>query len=93
MGILSNRDAIGSRIVFHSGTRSLSQQVKGGGSYLSANDRRQIFAVREGESDLSVEIRWPNGNRVEITGLEAGRRYTVIEPNSAEASPRLYPEG
>jgi hypothetical protein len=58
----------------------VQSQVKGGGSYLSAHDLRQVFAVGENESEFLLDITWPSGQFVTISDLQPGGRYTVPEP-------------
>ena len=41
----ANRDAIGARLIAHVGSRRLLRTIDGGGSYLSASDRRAHFGV------------------------------------------------
>ena len=89
IGTRSNRDAIGSRITVQAGGRTLIQQIKGGGSYLSAHDLRQVFAVDANESDLRIEILWPNGKRSEFDTLEPESSHVVIEPTSPSDPPRV----
>ena len=50
VGTVSNRDAIGAAVRCRSQRGTLTQQVKGGSSYNSAPDLRQVFAVQRGES-------------------------------------------
>ena len=80
IGTRGNRDAVGSLLKLTAGERTVVQQVKGGGSYLSASDLRQVFAVQPTESPASIEIRWPNRHSSHLDGLEPGRSYLVIEP-------------
>ncbi len=59
-----NTDAIGARVVATVGGRRLLRTVDGGGSYLSANDRRLHFGIGKAEKVEKLEVRWPSG-RVE----------------------------
>ena len=89
VGTVSNRDAIGSSVMLRSGDRSMQQQVKGGGSYLSASELKKRFAVLAGEENLEIEIRWPGRNRSVISDIVAGRRYVVVEPTEPDLPPRV----
>ena len=89
VGTHSNRDAIGSSITMRSGGRSVVQQVKGGGSYLSASDLRKRFAVLPGEETIELEILWPTRNRSVIPGVKSGGHYIVVEPLEANSAPRM----
>jgi hypothetical protein len=71
-GKKSNRNAIGAVVeIKHNGRRQV-QWVHGGGSYLSANDRRLIFGLGESEGMTEVEVTWPSGHRQQYGPLKAG---------------------
>lgn len=88
-GTVSNRDAIGSAIVLTTDSGRIVQQVKGGGSYLSANDARQIIAATAGAA-IQWEIRWPNGKQSIIKGLQPGQHYRIIEPVDPQSPPIVF---
>lgn len=85
VGTHSNRDAVGASLTFRSPLGTVYQQVKGGGSYESAPDLRQLFAVPADAqpADLELTIRWPRGTQTTVTGLRPGLRGVVIEPADA----------
>ena len=80
IGTRGNRNAVGSRITVQFGKRTAVQQIKGGGSYLSASELRQVFAVKPGEVDIRVEIRWPDGSPSVLDNIGPSGDYVVIEP-------------
>jgi hypothetical protein len=80
IGRQANRDAIGATVVAEIGSRKLTQPVKGGSSYLSASEKRLVFAVLPGESDVKLSIRWPGGRQSDVAGLQAGGDYVIVEP-------------
>lgn len=90
IGVKCNRDAVGSRISFWNGERRLVQQVKGGGSYLSAHDLRQVLTVAADAGPIDVEIRWPLGRNSEIRGLMPGGRYIVREPHGESGDSSVF---
>jgi hypothetical protein len=79
IGTRSHRDAVGATVVLQAGELRWTQQIKGGGSYLSAHDSRLLWALPAAASDLRLEIRWPSGATSELTELEAGQTLTIIE--------------
>lgn len=80
IGTSSNRDAIGCRITISNGDkRRQYDQVQGGGSYLSAHDRRIIVPLT-GEKPVTVTIHWPSGKSSRLTGIQPGKLYDVVEP-------------
>jgi enediyne biosynthesis protein E4 len=81
VGTRSNRSAIGALIAVSAGGRILHRQVKGGGSYLSANDPRILVGVGAADRVDEVLIRWPSGMRSNVAGLELGRYHRIVEPD------------
>lgn len=80
IGTASNRDAVGAEISLTAdGATPLVQQVKGGGSYLSANELQQILAVAADASNPKLQIRWPSGRRTEIAVPQGKQQLQVIE--------------
>lgn len=78
-GTTSNRDAVGAELIISfKDVKPLVQQIKGGGSYLCANDLRQLLAVDD-NSVTALQIRWPSGRRTSIVPLESRRTYRLIE--------------
>ena len=87
IGRNSGRDAIGALVQIKSGKLATFHQVRGGGSYLSAQDPR-ILGVCDG-AVASVTIRWPSGLESLVPDLAPGAEYVVIEPRSGAEEPYL----
>ncbi|MBI3866485.1 MAG: CRTAC1 family protein, partial [Planctomycetia bacterium] len=81
IGTATNRDAVGTeiRLKFADGTSRIDQ-IKGGGSYLSAHDMRQLLALDGESAGAALEVRWPSGRRSEIAPLTTGTTYRIVEP-------------
>jgi len=86
VGTRSNRSAIGSAVDVHAGGRVLIRQLKGGGSYASANDPRLLVGVGSAERVERVEIRWPSGQKTTLTNPALGQSHRVVEPVAATVS-------
>jgi hypothetical protein len=81
VGRRSNRSAIGAAVEAHGGGRLVARrQVKGGGSYLSANDPRLILRPSEGGVIDRVEVRWPSGASSTLSSPALGETHRVEEP-------------
>jgi hypothetical protein len=80
VGSRSNRSAIGTAVVVHAGSRVLYRQVKGGGSFASANDPRLLIGVGDAQRVERVEIRWPSGLTATLTEPALDRSHRVVEP-------------
>jgi hypothetical protein len=73
----TNRDAIGSRLTLKTSKRTMVQEVRAGGSYLSQNDLRLHFGIAAGEKIDSLEIRWSDGTIEKISNALTGRIITI----------------
>ncbi len=76
----SNRDAVGARVTARIGDRSLTQQVSGGQSYLSASEKTLTFGLGPASKIDTLEIRWPDGATQTMTDVPGGSHLTVQEP-------------
>jgi hypothetical protein len=83
VGTRSNKAAIGARVIVTiasaSGTTSMMDEVRGGGSYLSSNDQRLHFGLGNAPVMQRVQIRWPSGLVEELKDIPADAIYTVVE--------------
>jgi hypothetical protein len=79
VGRKSNRDAVGARVTLRLGDRTLTEEVRGGGSYLSQSDRRVHFGIGQATLVDTIDIKWPSGSKERIGPLESGSRVTVEE--------------
>src|SRR5262249_20917083 len=59
------------------------RQVKGGGSYISANDPRVLVGLGECERVDFVLVRWPSGARSKLSGPASRRTHVLHEPDPA----------
>jgi hypothetical protein len=75
----SNRDAIGARVTATIGGRTLTQQVSGGQSYLSASEKTLTFGLGDAPKIDVLEIRWPDGTTQTLRDVPGGTRRTVVE--------------
>ena len=94
VGAKSNRDGIGARVRVTASGRTQSTEVRGGGSYLSSNDRRAHFGLGAATRASRVQIEWPSGLVESVADLQGDRFYVaregqgirVSEPRSASAA-------
>ena len=76
----SNRDAVGARVTASIGGRTLTQQVSGGQSYLSASEKTLTFGLGDAARVDAIDIRWPDGRTQRLENVEGGARLVVKEP-------------
>jgi hypothetical protein len=75
----SNRDAVGARVTARFGGQTLSQQVSGGQSYLSASEKTLTFGLGGATKIDAIEIRWPDGTVQTLSDVPGGARLRVEE--------------
>ncbi len=86
-GVQSNRDAIGARVSVIVGDRRLSGEMQGGSGYISQNDSRLHFGLRNDERYDHIEVQWPGG-RSEIFGQGKANRIVVLREGEGRAPAR-----
>jgi len=55
------RDAVGACLTLEVGDRKLTRTILGGGSYLSASDKRIVFGLGPAGKVGKLTVRWPSG--------------------------------
>jgi enediyne biosynthesis protein E4 len=75
----SNRNAIGAVVEVLANGKKQTHWVIGGGSYLSASDRRPLFGLGQADRAESVRVRWPSGVSQRFGPLAAGRTWRLLE--------------
>lgn len=81
-GVKSNRDAVGARVEVEAGGARQVRFVVGGGSYLSARDRRVLVGLGPADRADRVIVMWPSGRRQEFRNLPGRRGYRLVEGES-----------
>src|SRR5216683_2271908 len=84
-----HRDVTGAKLVAEVGGRRLTAFAKGGGSYLSAPDRRHRFGLGKSERIERLTVVWPSGEEQQWSGdaLKADRYWQLVEGQAAAADP------
>ena len=86
-GTTSNRNAVGARVEVEAGGRTLVRFVHGGGTYLSASDRRIVVGLGTADAVPRVTVVWPDGQREVFRDLAVGRGWRLTQGKAAEAAP------
>ena len=79
IGTKSDRDGIGARVAVKAGTRTLVDEVRSGGSYISNSDLRVHFGLGSVSKVDWVEIRWPSGLTERFDDMAADTIHTLKE--------------
>ena len=83
----SNPDAIGARVEIQiDPDRILERQIKGGGSMLSANDKRLTIGLGNKGPLVKARIHWPSGIISDHAGLEVDKAHAIAEPAGQAAA-------
>jgi hypothetical protein len=77
-GTVSNRSAIGARVVAAYGETKQAQAVLSQSSYLSVNDRRLHFGLGAATT-ADLEIYWPNGGLERVSKVAADQLVVIRE--------------
>ncbi len=85
-----NTAGIGARITLSGGPVTQSQEMMGGGRYLSCDDAMRVFAAGTAEARLQIEVVWRSGRRSVVPDAKANCLYEIEEPLTAPA-PRQSP--
>jgi hypothetical protein len=78
-GKASNRNAIGARVEVEAGGVTQVRFVNGGGSYLSASERRLLVGLGPAAQVDRVTIRWPSGSEQTYRNLAARTWWRLHE--------------
>ena len=78
VGTVSNRSAIGTRVLLKAGESQKLREVRSGSSYLSQNDLRLHFGVGTHES-VELEVRWQNGVVQRFEDVPVNRFLKIVE--------------
>jgi hypothetical protein len=84
VGTVSNRDAIGARLVLHTSAGDQMRQIKGGRSYLSQCDLRAFWGVGKGVAIKALTIHWPSGRVQKLPLSQGNQTLTFVEPARVE---------
>ncbi len=78
VGTVSNRAAIGTRVLLKAGESPQVREVQSGSSYLSQNDLRLHFGVGTHER-VDLEIRWQNGTVQRFEDVPVNQFLKIVE--------------
>ena len=91
IGTKSNRDAVGAKIAITTENGSQTDQVTGGGSYLSASDLRVHFGLGSSNIIKTLTIRWPSGTEDKLQDVK-GNQILSIREGTAKAEVQTPPK-
>ncbi|TWU42108.1 FG-GAP-like repeat-containing protein [Novipirellula artificiosorum] len=78
-GVLSERDAIGSRVTVRAAEQTQTTTVQTGDGYLSKNESVLFFGLGDATSIEEIEVQWPSGTSQTFTAAPIDCRLLIIE--------------
>lgn len=84
VGVQSERDAIGTTVLVTTSNGTQMRQRMSGSGYQSSNEPILSFAIPKGDTEVTVEVRWPSGTKQTITVALPQRELLLVEPSSDE---------
>ena len=90
LGIGSNRDGIGTKVLIESGGVRRGFEVRASDSYLSSNDIR-IHVGLGAATSADIEVHWPSGHQDRYQTVVANRFYLAVEGQSLNVDPLATP--
>lgn len=75
---------VGARIIYRDATGSQTKEMISGGQYLSGSQMLAVFAAN---APASLEVRFRDGKRRVVEGVQPGRAYTITEAGATVVSP------
>ncbi len=91
-GTSSNRDGVGAQVTLSASGKTQVASRFGGGSYLSASDRRLHFGLGPALKADHVEVKWPSGHVDHHENLQADTGYRLREGDVAKPLPGFVGE-
>jgi predicted Zn-dependent protease len=81
VGVKSERDAIGAKLVVTAGQSQFTQWVTAGDGYFCSDEPVVSFSFPRSETPADVQLRvhWPSGLAQDFEAIEADNRYLVVE--------------
>ncbi len=87
VGVQSNRDGIGARILVQTGEQVRLHQMLGGGGYVTSRQTSVLIGVGAAQNIDKLTVIWPSGLRQEWTNVLTGRRMLITEGRTAVTLP------
>jgi hypothetical protein len=78
---------VGAVLTLEVGDQELVRTIKGGGSYLSAHDRRIIFGLGTEEKVGRLTVRWPFGKEETWSNLAIDRYWRLVQGEKEPQAP------
>ncbi|WP_231602534.1 FG-GAP-like repeat-containing protein [Neorhodopirellula pilleata] len=82
VGVESERDAVGAKVIVDAGEHQWTGWVVGGGGFLCSNEAILDFGLADQMQVDRLEIIWPSGTRQTLDEVEVNRTHLIVETQS-----------
>ncbi|MBO09600.1 MAG: hypothetical protein CMJ68_02435 [Planctomycetaceae bacterium] len=82
VGTRGNRDAIGTTLMYHLGSRRVVRQLTAGDGFQASNQRVVVLGLGASGVVPPVEVTWPSGTRQVFDGLPMDGEVVLVEGRS-----------
>ena len=82
VGVASERDAVGTRVVVRKAGLELTEWLNSGDGFLCRNEQVMFFGLGDAATLDEVVIHWPSGKRQVLNDVAADQRYLLVEGQS-----------
>jgi peroxiredoxin len=89
VGVTSNHDAIGARVILQAGGKTFRKTLYGGEGYLAQSSKRLHFGIGEAKTVQKLTVLWPDGTTDSFENIPAGSRLGIVQ---GEDLPFILPE-
>lgn len=72
-------DVVGARLILEYAGHTQTRFARGGGSYASSSDRRELFGLGKEEKIDSLTVIWPDGEKQQWRGLAIDRYHRLVQ--------------
>ncbi len=79
VGVDSNKDAIGSKVLLYVGGYKMERLIRTGSSYLSQSELTATFGLGEHQKIDSLLVYWPSGNKEMYFDIEINKEILIKE--------------
>ena len=85
---MSERDAVGSRVVVRHGDREVTDWLNAGDGFLCRNQQLLCFGLGSATKVDELAVHWPSGKRQVFHDVPVDQRYLLVE-GQAELFPQV----
>jgi enediyne biosynthesis protein E4 len=90
VGVASNRNGVGCRVLVHAGDRVLMQELVGGASYCSSHEHVLVFGLGKHDSVVDIDVVWPGGTQQTLKEVTIDRSVVFVESTAGDSDGSVH---